>query len=178
MPTTIDVFTMPIDELRKRVAQVLVLLIQIDELLPGLVELTTDGRQHASRFRDGEAEALKGLLDIADEKPAFFEVLADKDGGADPTKFEPDVIRDRLERTIILGPVVKEAEALARPLSDTLLHLTTLAKPVLLAMYAIVKPQAKNNVAIATLARPILDLYQAVGRAAAASRKKKTAPTD
>jgi hypothetical protein len=50
-------------------------------------------------------------------------VIADKDGGKDPKRFEPEVIRDRLERVIIFGPLVKAALELAGPLSDTRLHL-------------------------------------------------------
>jgi hypothetical protein len=167
-----DILTMPLSELKRRVAEALLLFAKIEELLPGMVELTDDAKRHSSgHYRNNEAESLTGLLDIADKKPAVFESLADKDGGADPTRFEPEVLRDRLERVIILGPLVKAAAEFASPASDTRLHLSNLTRPVLLAMYEIVKPQAKHDISIATLAKAALDFYAAVGRLAAATRK-------
>jgi hypothetical protein len=174
-----DILTMPLDDLKKRVDQALALFEQLDALLPGMVELTDDARRHASgRYRNGEAESLTGLLDVAAKKPAIFETLADKDEGADPTRFEPEVLRDRLERAIVLGPLVKAAEDFASPASDTRLHLGNLTRPVLLAMYEIVKPQAKRDIALATLCKGALDFYSALGRLAAATRKaNKATPT-
>ena len=167
-----DILTMPLPELKRRVAEALLLFTKIDELLPGLLELTDDAKTHSSgHYRNNEAESLTGVLDVADKKPAVFEALADKDGGNDPKRFEPEVIRDRLERVIILGPLVKAALELAGPASDTRLHLSNLTRPVLLAMYEIVKPQAKHDVVIASLAKAALDFYAAVGKLAAATRK-------
>jgi len=176
-----DILTMPLDELKKRVDQGLVLFEQLGALLPGMVELTEDAKRHSSgHYRNNEAESLTGVLDVADKKPAIFAALADKDAGADPTKFEPSLIRDRLERAILLGPLVKAALAFASPASDTRLHLGNLTRPVLLAMYEIVKPQAKRDIAIATMCKAALDFYAAVGKLAAATRKANKAkpPTD
>jgi hypothetical protein len=39
---------MPLDELKKRVDQALVLFEQLDALLPGMVELTDDAKRHSS----------------------------------------------------------------------------------------------------------------------------------
>ena len=168
-----DILTMPLPELRRRVTEALLLFTKIIELFPGLVELTDDAKRHSSgHYRNDEAESLASLLDVADKKPAVFEPLADKDGGADPKRFEPEVIRDRLERVIILGPLVQAALDFASPASDTRLHLSNLTRPVLLAMYEIVKPQAKHDISIATLAKAALDFYAALGRLAAATRKK------
>lgn len=177
-PVYDDILTMPLDELQARVIQAHALLAQILALLPGLLELTDDARRHATgRYRNGEAEALSGLLDVAAKKPALFEVLKDEDGGTDPTKFEPELIADRLQRAILLGPLVQAAAELADPLSDTRLHLGNLTRPVLLAMYEIIKPHAKRDTAIATLAKGALDFFSALGRAAAATRKaNKTLP--
>src|SRR5262245_58361493 len=177
-PTTEDVLTMPLDELQKRVTQATALLQEAEDLLPGLVELPDEARRYSTgRYRKGEAEALTSLLDIADKKPGLFEVLRDHDEGVDPTKFEPELVRDRLQRAIVLGPLVEAAEGFAEPLSDTRLHLGNMTRPVLLAMYEIVKPQAKHDTALATLAKASLDFFSALGRAAAATRKaKKNAP--
>lgn len=171
-----DILTMPLAELKRRVAEALLLFAKIDDLLPGMIELTDDAKRHsAGHYRTNEAESLTGLLDVAEKKPAIFEPLADKDGGADPTRFEPELLRDRLERAIILGPLVKAAMDFASPASDTRLHLGNLTRPVLLAMYELVKPQAKHDITIATLAKAALDFYAALGRLAAATRKAKKA---
>lgn len=80
--------------------------------------------------------------------------------------------RERLERAILLGPLVATAESFASPVSDTRLYLGDRTRPVLLAMCELVKPQAKRNPAVATLCKAAIDFYSAVGRAAAATRKK------
>ena len=171
-----DILTMPLPELKKRVTEALLLFAKIADLLPGMVELTDDAKRHSSgHYRTNEAESLTGLLEIADKKPAIFEPLADKDGGTDPMRFEPELLRDRLERAIILGPLVKAAMDFASPASDTRLHLGNLTRPVLLAMYELVKPQAKHDITIATLAKGALDFYAALGRLAAATRKANKA---
>ena len=51
-------------------------------------ELTEDAKLHSSgHYRINEAESLTGLLDVAAKKPAIFEALADKDAGADPSRW-------------------------------------------------------------------------------------------
>lgn len=167
-----DILTMPLPELRSRVAEALVLFTKLYALLPGLIELTDEAKRHSSgHFRANEAESLTGLLDVADKRPAVFQALADKDGGTDPTRFEPEILRDRLERAIVLGPLVTAALDFASPASDTRLHLSNLTRPVLLAMYEIVKPQTKHDVSLASLCKNALDFYAAVGRLSAATRK-------
>jgi hypothetical protein len=167
-----DILTMPLPELKRRVAEALLLFTKIYELLPGMIELTDDAKRHSvGHYRIDEAESLACLLDVAKKKPAIFEPLADKDGGTDPTRFEPELLGERLERAIILGPLVKAAMDFAAPASDTRLHLGNLTRPVLLAMYELVKPQAKHDVTIANLAKMALDFYAALGRLSAATRK-------
>src|SRR5262245_881405 len=97
-----DILTMPLEELTKRVAKAREHLAAIDDLLPGTVGLTPDGRKHASKFRTGEATALSSVLDVADRKPALFQSLATLDHGFDPKAFETGVLRDRLARAEIL----------------------------------------------------------------------------
>jgi hypothetical protein len=173
-PKSDDVFTMPIAELQTRVRQALDLLSKLDGILPGLIELPEDSRRHsAGRYRTGEAEALSSLLDLAKKKPALFETLADDDAGKDPTRFEADLVADRLHRAMALAPLVQAAESFAAQASDTRLHLGDLTRPVLLAMYEIAKPHAKRDPQIASICKPAIDFYQSVGRAAAATRAKK-----
>lgn len=117
----------------------------------------------ASRIAVGAAASIREES-VASSRVLGFEALADEDGDNDPKRFEPEVIRDRLERVIILGPLVKAALELAGPLSDTRLHLSNLTRPALLAMYEIVKPQAKHDVVIASLAKAALDFFAALGK--------------
>ena len=169
-----NILTMPLGELKQRVEQAVQLLEQIDDVLPGLVALTDEAKAvSVGNYRDGEAEALSGVLDVAAKKPALFEALADKDGGADPKVFEPEVIRDRLDRAILLGGVIAKAKEVVGPLSDTRVHLGNQTRPVLLAMYELVKPQAKNDPAIATMVKDALNFFSAIGRAAAATRARR-----
>ncbi len=166
-----DILAMPLDELKRRVDLAGGLFRQLAELFPGLLELTDDARSHSSHYRTNEAESLTSLLDAADKKPAIFETLADQDAGNDPTRFEPELIRDRLQRAILLQPLVAAAQAFTSPASDTRLHLANLTRPVLLGMYELVKPQAKRSPLIASLCKPALDFYANIGRLAAATRK-------
>ncbi|MFT3774651.1 MAG: hypothetical protein QM820_55580 [Minicystis sp.] len=177
MPKTYDdVLKMPLDELQKRVEKALTLFAQLEELFPGLLELTDDARRHSvGKYRDGEAESLGSLLDVAAKKPVLFETLADQDEGDDPTKFEPTLVRDRLERAILLGKLLKAAEEFVAPVSDTRLHLANLTRPVLLAMYELTKPHAKRDPAVASLAKAAIDFYGAISRASAATRAKNKA---
>lgn len=168
-----DVFTMPIDELKKRVEKARSLLEQIEELFPGLIQLTDEARRHTNgHYRNGEAEALESLIDVAEKKPALFESLADDDEGRDPKVFEHKLLRDRLERAIVLGPLVTALIELVPATEDTRLYLGELTRPVLLAMYEIVKPHAKRDTALASMAKPALDFFSAIARTGAATRKR------
>jgi len=174
-----DILTMPLDELDERVEQALALFAQITELFPGLLELTEDARRHSvGYYREGEAESLASLLDVAAKKPALFETLADQDNGQDPGKFEPGLIGDRLRRAILLGKLMKAADEIVGPVGDTRIHLGNLTRPVLLAMYEIAKPHAKRDTALASLAKPALDFFAAIARASVATRarNKKSKP--
>jgi hypothetical protein len=174
-----SVLTMSITELHKRVGKVLDLLNQIDELLPGLLELPEEDRKHSSgRFRTGELEALSALLSIADKKPALFEALADKDNGTDPERFETNLLADRLQRIEALSALAAFADGLQSAINDTRLHLGDLSRPVLLAMYQIVKPHTKLDPSLASMAKPTLDFYGQIAKASSAARRKKRMDTE
>jgi hypothetical protein len=168
-----EVLTMPLDELKKRIEKALALVAQIDELFPGLIELTDEARRHTNgRYRNGEAEALESLVDLAEKKPALFESLANADEGHDPKRFEHELLRDRLERAILLGPLVTALLDLASSAADTRLYFGELTRPVLLAMYEITKPHAKRDPSIASICKRALDFFSAIARTAAATRKR------
>ena len=174
-----DIFTMPIATLNQNVAQALALIEQAKALLPGLLLLSSDERRHTNgHYRDGEAEALQPLTDLAKKKPALFESLADEDAGSDPTKFEPDLIGDRLARVLALTPIVEATEALSQLASDSNLHLGEQTRPVLLSMYDIAKPPARRDASVMTFVAPAMTFYAKTARLAAETRaqNKKKGP--
>ena len=168
---------MPLKTLQKNIAQVQVLLTEIEALLPGFAGLTPDARQHSSKFRDGEAEALSSVLDAADAKPALFESLANQDMGDDPNVFEVNLLRDRLQRAVLLGALAKQFAPITSGLADTLLQLANLSRPVMLAAYNIAKAHAKLDGVIANAIRPALTFFTKIGRAGAATKKKSASST-
>jgi hypothetical protein len=178
-PTKYDsVFTMPIDELEKRVARALELLREVDELLPGLVVMTDEDRRHSDgRLRDGEPVALRAVIDVAEKHPQFFTVLADKDGGVDPTAFETELLRDHLARRTLLAQVARAADELTAPLGDTVLRLGEQVRPVLMSAYQIAKAVAAADGKVRSALAPALDFFARIGRLGAATRARKPAPT-
>ena len=151
---------------------------EIDALLPGLVTMTDDDRRHSDgKLRDGEADALASVLDVADRYPQYFTVLADKDGGVDPRTFETALLRDHIARRKIFAALADTADALATPLTDTVLTLGEQVRPVLLAAYQIAKPIAGADDKVRSALAPALDFYGRIGRRSAETRTKKAAPT-
>jgi hypothetical protein len=168
---------MPIDELKKRLVKVRDHLAAIDELLPGVVGLTPDGRLHSSgKFRSGEAEALASVLDAAEKKPELFTSLAALDDGFDPQKFETGVRRDRLTRLELLGAIATEIDDVGAGLDDSVLHLGDLSRPVMLSAYDIAKSHAKHDGVVGAIVRPALEYFARIGRAGAATKKKNIKP--
>jgi hypothetical protein len=167
-----DILTMPLKTLQKNIAQVQEHIASIDALLPGLAGLTPDARRHASKFRDGEAEALSSVLDAADAKPPLFESLANQDMGVDPEVFEVALLRDRLQRAVLLAALAKQFTPISDGIADTVLQLANLSKPVMLLAYDIAKTHAKLDGVIANAIRPALAFFTKIGRAAATTKKK------
>ena len=168
-----SILTMPLDALQSRVTQAMGLWKQILVLLPGGVVFTDNERLRTQgRLRDGEEAQLLTVLDVTEAFPALFEGLADLDEGADPTRFEPKLLRDRLQRAAILAPFV---DSLAYPaehsLGDTVLHLRALARGPLSEAYGIAKAMARSNLKLKTLLAPVMDFYRSLAVMAAAARK-------
>jgi hypothetical protein len=123
-----------LDELARRVKQGTEDIDKIEGLFPGLATLPEDERRTSKgRFRHGEPQMLMKVLDVADYAPPAFGVLADKDGGKDPKKFETDYLRDALQRASVLDELATDLEELARNVRDTQLELASKPKEVVLA---------------------------------------------
>lgn len=166
----------PLDVFEKNVAAALEALDTLDTLLPGLVTLTDDERRHSGgRFRAGEAEALSSVIDVAEAKPHLFEGLANADNGKDPARFETELLRDHLQRAAALQPLATKLEGLSHRLNDSLLHLGEETKPVMLQAYGLAKPQSALDATIRSAMAKAIDFFGSIGRASAATRKKKGA---
>lgn len=167
-----DILTMSLKDFAKNIVKVEEHLAAIAALLPGLVGLTPDGRQSAARFRAGEADALRSVLDAADSQPPLFASLANQDSGVDPRAFETALLRDRLQRAAMLAKLANAFAPVTEGLADTVLHLGNLSKPVLLVAYNIAKIHAKVDGALANVIRPAMEFYAKITRASVASRFK------
>lgn len=169
------VFNMPIEKLRMNVPLALDHLDQIKVLLPGMLTLTNEDRKNASKFRDGETRGFYDLLQFAIASPQYFDGLADRDQGHDPTRFEPELIRDRLQRRDLLAQFAVPAEDLSTKASDSVLHLGELTKPVLSAIYGIARALSKHNEVVRSSIAKLIDFYSGVARRAAETRARNAA---
>jgi hypothetical protein len=170
------VFNMPIEKLRTNVAAAMDYLDQIKALLPGMLTLTNEDRRNSSgKFRDGETRGFYDLIQFAIANPQYFDGLADRDQGQDPTRFEPELIRDRLERRDLLAQFAPPAEELGIKANDSVLHLGDLTKPVLSAAYGIARVLAKHNEVVRSSIAKLIDFYGGVARRAAETRARNAA---
>ncbi|HEY1956774.1 MAG TPA: hypothetical protein VGH28_14240 [Polyangiaceae bacterium] len=168
-----DVFTMPLDALEKQVKEAAAAIEKVLFGLEGLAALTAEERLKSDKFRNGEAEALLGVLDAADANPKLFESLADKDFGNDPDEFETDVLRDRLQRIALLMPLAERLDGAKTLIDDTVLQLSAQTKPVLQQGYGIAKSVAKTNPKMRALIAKAIDYYARIARKGVETRKNK-----
>lgn len=160
---TPDVSVMTREEAEKAAKQIGTLVQEIRKLLPGVVRLTEKERIHSTgRIRDGEADALRAVLDTVELKPAAFESLAARDNGSDEDILETKLLRNRLAVVEVLGQAAVEVAILAGDLGDFALHVGEQVKPVTLEAYAIAKPIARNDAKVRSALAPALDFYTGI----------------
>jgi hypothetical protein len=163
-----------IEELRLRGARAQELIAELKALFPDHRRYTEEERRHSQgRLRKDEAEMLGVVLDVVDYAPHYFASLADQDEGDDPDRLETTLLRDRLERRVIMGEVADAIEPFTRVVDDTALHYGELVRPVLLSAYRIAKPISKSDIGVANRLAPVVDFYSAPARAAAQTRAGK-----
>jgi hypothetical protein len=166
-----DTGELPIEELRLRAARAKELINELNTLFPDYRRYTEDERRHSQgRLRDGEAKMLGTVIDVVEYAPHYFASLADQDEGHDPNRLETPLLRDRLERRVIMGEINDALEPLTRTVSDTALHYGELVRPVLLSAYRIAKPLSKSDRGVANRLAPVIDFYAGPARAAAQTR--------
>ena len=104
----------PVATLAERVNLGIALLEQLEALFPDLVELDAHARKHSlGKLRDGEADAMRVVLDAADGAPMYFGALATHDHGTNEKVFETKPSRHALDRG-------HEASLRARPGDEVL----------------------------------------------------------
>ena len=173
-PVTVD--TMTLDVLEKKVTRVVALIAAIDEELPGLLSMSADDRNHSEgRFRDKEEEALASVLDATEAAPQYFTVLADKDMGDDPKRFESEILRGRLARRNLLARVADAIDPLTAHIDDHLLHLGEKVRPVVLAAYHIAKPLSDHDEALASKLSTARTFYSAIAKRGVETKKRNAA---
>ena len=168
MPEPKNLLTQTAPELRLTVDQALQKIAELRASLGGLVSLTKDDRRAVNgRFRDGEAAALEGPLDVAELNPGAFSVLAGADGGSDATVFETAMLRDKLRATGMMVEFADALEVLARDVRDTQLQLGADVRGPVLAAYEIAKGQARYDAKSKSALAKTLDFYARDKKAAA-----------
>lgn len=146
-------------ELKATVETALASVAAIKAALGGTVSLTKEDRKAVGRFRNGEPEALEGVLDVAAALPGPFTVLAASDGGHDAATFEVDLLRDRLRAASLLAALANELEEIARDVRDTQLQLGADVRGPVLAAYEIAKVLARHDPKAKSLLAETIDFY-------------------
>jgi hypothetical protein len=155
-----------IEELRQRAARAKALIGELKGLFPDLRRYTEDQRRSSQgRLREGEAEMLGTVIDVVEYAPHYFASLADQDEGHDPIRLETSLLRDRLERRVVMGEIAD-----TRDLGDTAFYYGDLVRPAILSAYRIAKPISKSDIGVANRLAKVIDFYTAPARAAALTR--------
>lgn len=134
----LDVFTMKLDDLDRRVAEATELLDRVEALLPGLVELDVRARKYSiGKLADGEDDALLTIFDAAEAHPDYFRALAAADEGQRDRLFETVHARAALARRSMLHGLSTRLGALHKKTTDTELELGAKARVIGLAAYVV-----------------------------------------
>ncbi len=139
------VFTMPVEEVRERVAEAKRLVKKIRGMFPRLVTLEIDERVHSTgRLKPGEPDALRAVLDAAEAHREHFEPPAShRFKGAH--RFDVGPARDDLARREALAELATELDLLAMTLDDTVLVLGARVRDVAHPILALAKVVAETD---------------------------------
>jgi hypothetical protein len=160
MESTID--SLSNDKVAKATADAAAHLERMIEALSFLVSLTSDTRQHSSgKLKQEEPHAIEAILATVRKHPRSFAAL----------KLDPGQLSELLARRALLVPLAQRVRHLAEDLDDTILHLGEVVKSASSAAYRLGIALAESDSAIAHDLQPAQQFYQAVGRAAARSRR-------
>ncbi|AUX20537.1 uncharacterized protein SOCEGT47_010090 [Sorangium cellulosum] len=119
------------------------------------------------RPRDGKESALA----------RSFHVLGDQDDGADPERFEVELLERRLKRALAEQKVADALEDLARHLDDDVLATAETVIGPGLAALDLARTIARQNAGSRAILAPVLDDFRAMTKQAR-KPKKPAAPKD
>ena len=173
-------------ELDARSAETAKHIAAIKALWPGLkrleeVERTSSGGRNLGLFTE-PLGLLFGILKTPGPKQAelasHFDALGDEDFGADPEKFEPELLERRIVRVEHEQKIQAALEDLQRHFADDVLHTgNQVMVPGLLAL-ALARTLSATNKVFKSILSPVIDALRnmtkaaRVGAAAAVAKKK------
>jgi hypothetical protein len=161
-------------ELATRVASITKHLDAIDALLSDAKSLTNPSRKSSVRLRgDEEVAALSGVIAFAGMHAELFNTLADKDEGADPKRFETELLAGRLANTQTLSALAVRVELLQKKIADSALYAVALVKPPVLAAWKIAKPYQGQDLPGDELLNAAVNFYRGGALKAAHKRAQK-----
>jgi hypothetical protein len=160
-------------EVAQNAARALVLLRQVEELLPGMEVLDKDERLHSNgRIKEGEPVVMRSVLDAVDEHPKLFEAIAPIDHGKDDRRVETQPARDDLDRREHLAVIGRAIEELATRVSDTILILGESVREVVGPAYRIGRAASDVNPEIRRALGTAISFYSGPAREVAREKKK------
>jgi hypothetical protein len=169
----VDVESMPPAALSAVVAKVIAIIASGEEMLTGLVSLTSEERlRSGGPISPDEAAAMKVIMNAAAKYPQYFIALADKDGGVDPEVFESAPALDDLARLSALRSLLAPLEAFQRAVGDTILAVSQATRELVTPVRVIIRANRAVAPALATAAAAGLEYYDARGKKSALTKKK------
>lgn len=137
-----------------------------------LAQLTPEQVRHTvGRIPSGELPSLKIVVDLMDERPELFAVLANKDRGKDAKKLETEPTREALARFEELAPLLEALTTVHDRLEHEVLAQGARVRAVTSPAYQIAKVMSHSDDDVANTLGPAFTYYGEPGRKAKAKRK-------
>lgn len=137
-----------------------------------LAQLTPEQVKHTvGRIPPSELPALKIVVDLMDERPELFAVLANKDRGKDAKKVETTPTREALARFEDLAPLLGVLSSVHDKLEHEVLAQGARVRAVTSPAYQIAKVMSHSDDDVANTLGPAFTYYGEPGRKAKAKRK-------
>ena len=140
-----------------------------------LAQLTPDQVKYTvGRIAPAEVPVLKTVVDLMEERPELFAVMADKDRGKDPKKLETDPTREALSRFEELAPVLEALKSVMEKLEHEVLAQGTRIRAVTSPAYQLAKVLSQSDEDVANTLGPVFTHYGEPQRKGKAKAKGKT----
>ena len=140
---------------------------KLAQLTPEQVKYTT------GRIPAAELPALGIVVDLMEERPELFAVLANKDRGTDAKKLETAPTREALARFAELAPILEALTTVHDRLEHEVLAQGARVRAVTSPAYQIAKVMSHSDDDVANTLGPAFTYYGEPGRKAKAKRKGK-----